>query len=181
MTKSFSPLICDRVSLQPVCENDITNEYVEWLNNPEVVRFSNQRFVNHSIESSLHYLHSFTDTENLYLSIKDIVTKRLIGSLTAYIDSNHGTADMGLMIGNPEVWGKGFGFEAWTKLMEYLLNTEKIRKVTGGTLATNLGMVKIMERSGMHLEATRYKQEIVDGSPVDILYFARFNDKTSDA
>ncbi len=176
MTKRFSPLICERVSLQPVCVNDITNEYVEWLNNPEVVKFSNQRFVKHTLESSLQYLHSFSGTGNLYLSIKDKRSHRLIGSITAYIEPKHGTADMGLMIGNHEVWGQGFGLETWSNLMEYLLNTENLRKVTGGTLATNLGMIKIMERSGMHLEATRQKQEIVDGVPVDILYFAKFKD-----
>lgn len=176
MIKVFSPLICDRVLLQPICEKDITDQYVGWLNDPEVVKFSNQRFLKHSIETSLAYLHSFLDTENLYLSIRDVTTNRLIGSITAYINTNHGTADMGLMIGNREVWGKGFGFEAWSCLMRCLLTTLNIRKVTGGTLDVNLGMIKIMKKSGMHLEATRYKQEIVDGSPVDMLYFAKHKD-----
>ncbi len=175
MTKIFSPLICERVILQPFREDDITSEFVGWLNNPDVVKFSNQRFINHTLDSSVQYLYTFSGTENLYLSIKD-KSDRLIGSVTAYIASKHGTADMGLMLGNREVWGQGFGLEVWLNLMEYLFTTEKLRKVTGGTLASNFGMVKIMERSGMHLEATRYKQEIVDGAPEDILYFCKFND-----
>ena len=37
----------------------------------------------------------------------------------------------------------------------------QMRKVTGGTLKCNIGMVKIMERSGMQLEVVRAQQEIV--------------------
>ena len=35
-------------------------------------------------------------------------------------------------------------------------------------------MVKIMEQSGMQLEAVRHQQELIDGQPVDLLYYARF-------
>lgn len=174
MFEHFAPLICERVALQSFSEDDITIEYIGWLNNPEVVKYSNQKFVSHTMESSLEYLHSFSNTGNIYLSIKN--NNKLIGSITAYIQSNHATADMGLMIGDQESWGKGFGLEVWSNLMEHLFASKKIRKVTGGTLATNVGMIKIMEKSGMLLEAIRYKQEVVDGSPVDILYFSKFND-----
>ena len=34
---------------------------------------------------------------------------------------------------------------------------------------------KIMEKSGMTLEATRPKHHIIDGEPQDILYFAKYN------
>ena len=58
--------------------------------------------------------------------------------------------------------------------MGYLFNVCKLRKVTGGTLASNVGMVRIMERSGMVLEAVRKEQELVAGVPQDALYYARF-------
>ena len=51
-----------------------------------------------------------------------------------------------------------------------------MRKVTGGTLACNVGMMSIFERSGMHLEATRKGQEIVNELPTDLLHYARFRD-----
>ena len=46
--------------------------------------------------------------------------------------------------------------------------------VTAGTLACNLGMVKLMERSGMTLEGVRKAQELVDGVPEDVVLYARF-------
>jgi hypothetical protein len=35
-------------------------------------------------------------------------------------------------------------------------------------------MQRLMERSGMMLEARRIGQEIIEGKPEDILYYARF-------
>ena len=31
-----------------------------------------------------------------------------------------------------------------------------------------------MEKSGMHLEAVRARQQLIAGQPVDLLYYARF-------
>jgi RimJ/RimL family protein N-acetyltransferase len=81
---------------------------------------------------------------------------------------------MGILVGEREIWGQGLGLEAWETLMNYLLNEKKLRKVTAGTLNCNLGMLRIMERSGMVLEGVRTKQEIVAGEPQDMLYFAKF-------
>jgi RimJ/RimL family protein N-acetyltransferase len=81
---------------------------------------------------------------------------------------------MGLLIGDRDCWSKGIGLEAWSTLLDYLLNICGLRKVTGGTLRCNVGMVRIMERSGMQLEAVRAQHELVDQVPQDALYYAKF-------
>jgi RimJ/RimL family protein N-acetyltransferase len=49
-----------------------------------------------------------------------------------------------------------------------------IRKITAGTLSSNIGMQKIMEKSGMMLEGRKIRQEIVEGIEEDILFYAKF-------
>ena len=164
------------VVLRRMKAEHLTSEYVRWLNDPEVVKFSNQRFREHTLESSKNYLDLFIGSDNFFLSIAEINSGRVCGSITAYRDLNHGTADMGLMVGDRSVWGRGYGLEAWKLLMQYLFSSGGVRKVTGGTLASNIGMLKIMERSGMELEAVKKKQEIIDGVPMDIHYYAKFRD-----
>jgi RimJ/RimL family protein N-acetyltransferase len=163
-----------RLRLRAFTPEDIQTNYVAWLNDPEIVRFSNQRFHKHSESSCRQYLASFTHTENRFLAIEDKLTHELIGTLTMYINSHHQTADVGILIGNTSHWGKGYGYEAFTLAVESLLQA-KLRKVTAGTMACNLGMIKVMEKCGMALEATRTAQEVLDGQPVDILYFAKFS------
>jgi [ribosomal protein S5]-alanine N-acetyltransferase len=165
----------NKVHLRAFRKSDISDTYVSWLNDVEVVKYSNQRFLNHTIESCHRYLDSFSDTDNFYMAIEDKVTKRLCGSITAYIKTNHGTADIGLLIGNKKFWGKGIGLEAWTLMMEFLFKQSNVRKVTGGTLEVNIGMVRIMQKSMMTHEATREDQELLDNKPVNVFYFCKFS------
>ena len=171
-----SAIVGERLLLCPSTASDITVDYVRWLNDSEVVRFSNQRFRCHDEASCLAYLRTFADSDNLFLAIRLSTDMQLIGTMTAFISPHHGTADMGLLIGERSLWGRGFGLEAWNLLLNNLLQARKLRKVTAGTLKCNLGMTRIMERSGMRLEAIRSQQELVDGEPQDMLYFAQFRE-----
>jgi len=78
------------------------------------------------------------------------------------------------MVGERRCWGQGYGLEAWQSLLKILLREDGMRKVTGGTARLNTAMVRIMEKSGMVLEAVRSKQELIDDQPVDLLYYACF-------
>lgn len=171
-------IIGNKTCLRPFQNSDICNTYVSWLNDPDVVKYSNQRFFNHTIETSYNYLKTFIDTDNIYMAIEDRFTKELYGSITAYTQIHHGVADIGLLIGNKNSWGKGIGFEAWTLMMNFLSRKGYIRKVTGGTLKVNIAMIRIMKKSGMTLEAIKKNQELFNNKPVDLLYFCKFfNDK----
>jgi RimJ/RimL family protein N-acetyltransferase len=154
--------------------SDITAQHVAWLNDPEVVRFSNQRFVQHTLESSRRYLHGFEGSPNLYLSARLIATDQAVGTLTAYRNPHHGTADIGILMGERSLWGQGLGLEAFKLLAGALAAPGGLRKLTCGMLACNHGMVAIARRAGFVQEAVRAGQELVDGQPTDLLYFARF-------
>ncbi len=170
-----TPLYGRKVELHPFVLQDITPTYIGWLNDPQVTKFSNQRFYLHDEVTSKAYLATFFCTDNIFCSIRTRIDGNAVGTITAYINRHHETADIGLMIGNPASWGKGFGQDAWDTLSDWLLNVIHVRKLTAGTAIGNTGMVKIMQRSGMTKEAVRCAQEIIDGQPHDIVYFARFH------
>jgi RimJ/RimL family protein N-acetyltransferase len=163
--------------MEPFDTQWVSDDYLGWLRDPSVVRFSNQRFRVHTAGSAREYVASFRDTANWFLAVRLAQSGRMIGTMTAYIAEQHGTADMGLLIGDRTVWGQGYGLEAWSALMKHLLQSRGMRKITGGAVRPNIGMLRIMERSGMHLEAVRRGQEIVDGVEEDVLYYARFIDR----
>lgn len=171
---NFDVLTGPRLKLRNFGPEDVTPEYINWLNDPRVVRFSNQRFRNHDRASCEAYLATFDGTDNLFISIREVSTDHALGTMTAYVNQNHRTADVGIMIGESAVWGSGIGLEAWCLLTDWLLSEGGIRKVTAGTLACNAGMIRLAERSGMSLEGRRIAQELVDGQPYDMLYFGRF-------
>lgn len=163
-----------QVRLRPFGAPDITPVYLGWLQDPEIVRFSNQRFRTHTADTCQAYLTSFNGGPNYFLSICDRDTEAMLGTMTVYRSVHHGTADIGIMVGERRVWGQGIGADAFGTVMATLLDSGEIRKVTAGTLSVNTGMIRIMEKAGMQHEATRRDQELADGVPVDVVYYARF-------
>lgn len=178
-----------RVVLRPFTAQDITDAYIGWLNDPEVVRYSNQRFVRHTRESCERYFAGFAGSANLFASLRVAQPgvaaegghgdqaeqiEQAVGTLTAYRSLPHGTADVGILLGERAAWGQGIGLEAWQLLTDWLLTTPGLRKVTAGTLACNRSMLAVAERSGMRREGVRRAQELIDGVPTDIVHFARF-------
>lgn len=159
-----------RVQLATFTGADIGAPYLGWLNDPQLMRYSNQRFRQHSEQSCRAYLASFAGTDNLFLAIRH--EGQMIGTMTAYVSAVHGTVDMGLLIGAGRQ-GQGLGKDAWATLMAYLLGTG-LRKVTGGTLACNGAMLGVMRATGMQPDGVRRAQELVDGVPQDVLHFASF-------
>ncbi len=170
----LTPLNGKKVELRNFTETDITPIYIGWLNDPRVTRFSNQRFLRHNKVSSQANLATFADSDNLFISIRSRADGCAIGTMTAYINRHHKTADIGLLIGETSYWGKGYGQDSWDILGDWLLKEVGIRKLTAGTAAGNTAMVRIMERFGMQHEATRYSQELIDDRAHDVVYYAKF-------
>jgi len=170
----FNKLEGSLVELSLFTENDITQDYIAWLNDSSVMQFSNQRFAKHDLITCQNYLSSFKNTDNLFILIKTKKENKAIGTMTAYVNTHHGVVDFGILIGDIAQWGKGYGQDAWNTFTSWALEIDGVRKITAGTLSCNFGMLKLIERSGMSLEATKKKQEVVDNKAVDALYFCKF-------
>jgi len=166
-----------RLRIEPFSEAHLTDRYVAWLNDPEVVRFSEQRHRNHTTESCRAYLASFDGTPHYFWAIvsRDL-TLGHIGNINAYVDLHNRTADLGIIIGELAVWGRGYGSEAWHAVCRFLLGDLRLRKVTAGTLAINAGMLGIMQRIGMRDDGRRIRHHIADGREVDVIHMALFDD-----
>jgi [ribosomal protein S5]-alanine N-acetyltransferase len=174
LVRDFFPIEGCRVRIDLFSKENITDSYLGWLNDPVIVRYSNQRFQLHTRNTSLAYLQSFEGTANLFLTINLKNDERYVGTMSAHISEAHKTADLGIMVGDKTCWGSGIGGDAWATLSSFLLDTVRVRKVTGGALSSNKGMVKIMLKSGMKPDGVRVAQELIDCQEQDILHFAKF-------
>lgn len=169
-------LMTARLRLEPFEERHLSDRYVGWLNDPEVVRYSEQRHVRHTLDSCRAFAQSFRDSAHLLWAIHyDAVEPSHVGNIAAYVDGANGVADVTIVLGERRVWGQGVGLEAWAAVCDYLLKRPSIRKVTAGTLANNHAMLSIMRRSGMVEDGRRTAHYVIDGQPVDVVYAALFS------
>lgn len=169
-------IVTERLRIVPVSEKHLTARYVSWLNDSEVMKYSEQRHRRHTLESCRAHWQSFSGSPHFFLALEATErAPRLIGTMTVYVDEPNKVADVGIMIGERDSWGQGFGLEAWQAVCRWLLNDRKIRKITAGTVEENKAMLAIMKRSGMVPDGMRKKHYLIDGDPVDVIHMALFN------
>jgi len=164
-------LFGQKVTLKSFTNKNINNVYLSWLNDKNLMKFSNQRFFIHTKDSSKRYLKEIKKNGNIFLAIYS--GNDFVGTITAFISQNHLTADIGILIGS-QYSRKGYGLDAWSTLMHHLLSNGA-RKITGGAMATNNAMIKLMMKAGMKKDGIRLKHQFFENQPVDIIHFAKFN------
>ncbi len=167
----------DRLLIMPFEESHLTERYVGWLNDPEVVKFSEQRFKKHTYESCLAYMHSFDNVPDYFWAI---VSRESaighMGNISARVHTDNMTADVAILIGEKTQWGRGYGLEAFLAVVDFLFREANMRKVTSGTMAVNKGMLRIMERAGMTDDGWRHRHFIYQGQEVDLIHRALFRE-----
>lgn len=178
MTRTpFAPVVLntERLTLRPFdTARHLTAQYVAWLNDPDVVRYSEQRHKSHTLESCRAFAESFDEGPSRLWAIERRDDDAHMGNIHADIDTHNSLADVAVLIGNRYAWGHGFGLEAWNAVLNWLINEGDIRKVVAGCMKSNRAMVRIMQKSGMSPDGERKAQYLLDGHPEDIVFCAKF-------
>jgi len=167
-----------RLRLVPFSSEFLTERYVGWLNDKEVVRYSEQRFRTHTIDSCREYMRGFEgESPSFFWAVlsKD-PSEGHIGNISGYVDPPNTLADVAILIGEKEVWNKGYGSESFSAVVDYLFRKEGMRKVTAGTVSANEAMIGVMKRAGMHQDGRRLRHYVFQGKEVDIVHYALFRD-----
>lgn len=175
-----------RLRLLPYYAGSVTDDHVRWLNDPEVVRYSEQRHKRHTLESVHGYVNDVASSPHSHIwgiSIPAYVGREetfpyWIGTITAHIDRPNGIANVGILVGEKSEWGKGYGLEAWLAVCNWLFD-QGIRKIEMGCHYKNRAMRKLAEKSGMTLEAVRHDHFIVDGEPQHLMLYAKMRPSTA--
>jgi RimJ/RimL family protein N-acetyltransferase len=148
---------------------------IDWLRDKDVVTFSEQRHREHTLGSQLRYIQSFVGRSYIW-SIHAVTDNRHIGNITSTVDEPNSVADIGILLGEKDFWGHGYGSEAWLAVCNWMLDKDcgKMRKLEAGCASCNVAMKKIIEKSKFQLEGERKNHLVIDGSPYGTLLYGRF-------
>jgi RimJ/RimL family protein N-acetyltransferase len=154
------------------------DHYLRWLSNHTVVKYSEQRHVvERTREGQRSYIASFNvgEYQNEESQLWEIQRTGVpIGSVTAHTNVPNKSANIGIMLGEPKVWGTGYGIEAWMAVTEYLFD-KGIRKVEAGCMASNGPMISVLNKAEFTKEATLPNYFLLDGKPEDMLYYGKYS------
>lgn len=168
------PLILSgkKVSLGPIAEEDAEHFY-SWLNDLEVSKgISTAHILPISLRAERDWFENKTlkrqDNERLF-SIIENKSKKLIGNI-ALMDINqvNQNAELGIVIGNKKVWGKGYGSEAITLLLKYGFSTLNLFSIHLYVAGFNKHAIRAYERVGFKENGKFRKKVFMDGSFHDL-------------
>ncbi len=169
----------EHLCLVPFKKEHISENYLSWLNNPTLMKYSEQRHRTHDKDSCDEYRLSMKQGNHFFWAICTRDTNVHIGNVTAYMDRNNLTANLAIMIGHPEGQGKGFGLSAWNLAMDYLFN-HGVRKVFAGTMSKNKPMLAIFDKSDMTIEGRLLHHFILEDQNCDLIMAAKFKGASHD-
>lgn len=176
---SLSPhfLTGPRLYLREVRPSDVNETYYRWMNDPEVTRYLESRFYPNALEGLREYVTSkLSDRDNVFLAMVLHDGDRHIGNIKlGPIHWIHRYADIGLLIGEKDCWGKGYATEAIRLVVDYAFHALNLHKLTAGCYALNQGSVKAFERIGFVVEGVRRQRFYYGGAYIDEILLGLVN------
>jgi len=164
----------ERIYLRDVELSDVNDNYLGWMNDPEVTKFTASRGMKYTKDELRKYV--VQQQENSQTFFKAIVLRgsdQHIGNIKlAPADSKSGTIDMGLIIGKKDLWGKGYGSEAIGLLCEHAFKLSDFRKITAGFFSGNEGSMKAFLKNGFVITGNSKMCLPADNYIVDVTWMA---------
>ena len=165
----------ERLILRSVNADDVGEQYLGWLNDPEVTRF---------LETvGCPDLNTLRDYVDATLALDNVVFAAIIEPQMGYIgniklgpiDRRHNRADIGIMIGAQAAWGQGFAEESITALSRFAFGSLDMAKLFAGAHGSNRASIRSFEKAGFDVEGIFKSHVSLDGTRDDVVMLGLVN------
>jgi RimJ/RimL family protein N-acetyltransferase len=145
--KLFGKRLCLR-QLDPDFDN--LDSYLGWLRDTHANQFIESARENYTKQELLKYIIEKNSSDKaLLLGIFENQTSALIGTIKLEpIDLKMKTGWVGILIGNPENRGKGYGYESLDILLSFCSSVLNLQNIYLGVSSNNLLALKLYKKLG---------------------------------
>ncbi|MFX0082807.1 MAG: GNAT family N-acetyltransferase [Candidatus Hodarchaeota archaeon] len=169
----------DRVILGPI-KRDYIETYLKWMNNPELTQYLLiYRPLTREMEED--WYNSLKNRENFFIFAILIYdqnkNEKLIGNCSIDVNWQNRVGTCGIMVGETENQGKGYGTEAMKLLVEYGFNTLNLNRIQLETYDFNIRALKSYKKVGFKEEGTRRKAIFKNGEYHDVIMMGILKDE----
>ena len=144
-----------KIYLRQLKESDVTEEYVEWLNDPRVNRFLETRFNPQDRDTVLRFVveKCLSDLDALFAICWQSDRKHIGNIKIGPRKVHHNSADVSLFIGACDYWGKGGATEAIYLASKFGFEVLGLNRLQAGCYASNTSSARAFEKAGYTKEA----------------------------
>jgi RimJ/RimL family protein N-acetyltransferase len=159
----------DVTVLRPLGRADIENR-VRWFNDADVRKtlIISERY---ELEKTIRWFEKMQADDCRAEFVIETAEKIPVGIVgLAGIDSTHRTAEIYIVIGQKEFWGKGVMLEAERLLIDWAFNSLGLEKIWAQTRPDNIASLITMKKIGFQIEGTLRNEKIVNGQRTTVLH-----------
>lgn len=158
------------VLLRQIELSDCTDEYVNWLNDPEVNQYLETRWEDQTLEKVMSFVQEQRKSENsiLFAIILQDMGKHIGNIKIGPINKYHMHADMSCFIGAKECWHKGIATKAMNLICGFGINDLHLNRIECGVYSSAIGSWKALEKNGFKREGVFRKQVVSNGEYIDL-------------
>jgi RimJ/RimL family protein N-acetyltransferase len=157
-----------KIRLRAIERSDIPT-FVRWMNDPEVTQYLVTYMPMSQAQEERWFEAQLEQHDGFILGIETLDGK-LIGNVgLAHIDWKNRRAGLGVVLGEKEYWGQGYGTDAITALLGFAFKQMNLHSVHLTTYEYNKRAIRCYEKCGFKLEGRMRQAHFYDGQYHDEL------------
>ena len=164
------------LTLKKLNSKNINIEYLKWMNDKEVTKFTEQRFKKHSLLDIKNFVREKNKSKNEFLYgifLKKNNSKTHIGNIKlGPVNFVHKKGQISYFIGEKELWGKGYTTLAIKEIIK-VAKKMGLKKVKACFLEMNIGSKKVLEKNNFKLEGKMKSEIIYEGKRYSEYWFGK--------
>jgi RimJ/RimL family protein N-acetyltransferase len=165
----------ERIVLRAIEREDLAN-YVEWFNDPAVLEYFGPYAPMSLTEEEQWYERSLQDSSVRNFAV--VLEGRHVGGCGfSNIDHRNARAEVGLLIGVPELWDQGLGFDVLSTLLRFGFEQMNLHRIYLRVFADNERAVHLYEKIGFRHEGRWRDAEFRHGRYHDLLWMGLLRDE----
>lgn len=162
-------LVGENIYLRRIIPDDLEKQYFSWLNDQEVMRWMQHGLFPNNPDKMLSFYNSMANSVSdilLAIVLKD--GDRHIGNIGLHkIHTIFRSAEIGILIGEKDCWGNGYGEEAVSLVAEHAFLRLNLHRVFAGAVVQNKGSIKMFEKAGFRKEGIAREAYFCQGQYYD--------------
>lgn len=154
-----------RLRLSPLLPEDVGEVYVAWLNDPDIVRYTEARHAVHTLHNAREFVAACHERKDTHLlGIFEQLGGLHVGNIKlGPVNMIHHHASVGLIIGEKSRQRLGYATEAIALACRYAFEDLKLHKLTAGIVRGNDASLGAFRKNGFVEEGVRRKQNLFEG------------------
>ena len=160
--------IDSQLFIRVLTEKDVSEKYVGWLNDYDITKYTEQRFLKHTFETTKKFVREKYKSKNDFL-FGIFLNNLHIGNIKlGPIRWEHKSAEISFFIGDKNFWGTGITPKCILKIIEFAGDIG-LKKICGGFYKPNKSSGNVFKKCGFQIEGEKSKQILFEEKRINFV------------